>query len=173
MAVSMTKKELAALAGYTYRRLHDIDRDMPPDNKLFVSAEGGKYDAAIFVQRWVEYNVNKDASTNKSLDEVRAIHEVVKTRKTELEVERMEGRLVEVQDIRRIWGGIANTVMRNMMNLPSKVAPMIIMLDNVELISGIIEEEVHSALNEIADTPLPDYAAQQSESEGEEEQEVS
>ena len=26
MAQSMTKKELANIAGYTYRRLHDIDR---------------------------------------------------------------------------------------------------------------------------------------------------
>ncbi|MBR6224322.1 MAG: hypothetical protein IKR02_01210, partial [Firmicutes bacterium] len=60
MIPSMTKKELATIAGYTYRRLYDIDRDQPPDRKLFVESEGGKYDLAVFVQRWVEYNVQNE-----------------------------------------------------------------------------------------------------------------
>ena len=41
MGVSMTKKELATIAGYTYRRLYDIDRDLPEGKKLFVAGEGG------------------------------------------------------------------------------------------------------------------------------------
>ena len=35
MSVEMTKKELATIAGYTYRRIYDIDRDLPPEKKLF------------------------------------------------------------------------------------------------------------------------------------------
>ena len=108
----MTKKELAQIAGYTYRRLYDIDRDQPQEKKLFVESEGGKYDLAIFVQRWVDYNVNNEASEVDDLDTVKARHEVVKTQKTELEVARMRGQLIDVQDVKRLWGDIANTVIR-------------------------------------------------------------
>lgn len=171
---TMTKKELATVAGYTYRRLYDIDRDLPDGKKLFVKCEDGKYDLAIFVQKWVDYNVSNEVSDEwQDLDLVKAKHEVVKTQKTELEVARMRGQLIDVQDVRRLWGDIANTVMQNMIHLPSKIAPMVLMMDNVEVVAGIIDEEIRKILNEIAETPLPDYAAAEDEddeeSEGEDE----
>lgn len=175
MGTSMTKKELATIAGYTYRRLYDIDRDQPPEKKLFVESEGGKYDLAIFVQRWVGYNVNNEASEVDDLDTVKAKHEIVKTQKTELEVAKMRGQLIDVQDVKRLWGDIANTVMQNMIHLPSKLAPMLRMMDNMEVIADIIGKEIRKALEDIADTPLPTYAAtedssEESEEEGDEEE---
>ena len=147
---------------------------MPDGKKLFVKCEDGKYDLAIFVQKWVDYNVSNEVSDEwQDLDLVKAKHEVVKTQKTELEVARMRGQLIDVQDVRRLWGDIANTVMQNMIHLPSKIAPMVLMMDNVEVVAGIIDEEIRKILNEIAETPLPDYAATEDEddeeSEGEDE----
>lgn len=171
----MTKKELAQIAGYTYRRLYDIDRDQAPEKKLFVESEGGKYDLAIFVQRWVEYNVNNEAAEVDDLDTVKAKHEIVKTQKTELEVARMRGQLIDVQDVKRLWGDIANTVMQNLIHIPSKVAPMIRAMDNTEVIADIIGGEIRKALEEIADTPLPTYAEAgnpNDESEEEDDEEV-
>lgn len=159
MAICLTKKELASAAGYTYRRLYDIDRDLPNEDKLFVPGENGKYDLALFVQRWVAYNLGVQQGKDQSLDEVKAIHELVKTRKTELEVARMEGQLVDVQDVRRLWADIANSVMQNLIRIPSKVAPLITMMDNVQAISGILDAEIREALEQVAETPLPDYAA--------------
>lgn len=172
MGVSMTKKELATVAGYTYRRLYDIDRDLPEGKKLFVPGEGGKYDLAIFVQKWVEYNVANETADVHDLDAVKARHEVVKTQKTELEVARMKGQLIDVQDCRRLWGDIANTVTQNLIHLPSKVAPMLQMQDNVEVITSIIEEEIRKVLTGISETPLPDYAVESAtdENEGEDEE---
>ena len=173
MGISLIKKELATVAGYTYRRLYDIDRDLPEGKKLFVKSEDGKYDLAIFVQKWVEYNVANEVSDDwQDLDLVKAKHEVVKTQKTELEVARMRGQLIDVTDVRRLWGDIANTVMQNLIHLPSKIAPMVQMMDNVELIASIIDEESRKILEEIAETPLPEYAAAEGteeESEGEDE----
>lgn len=174
MSMELTKKELASVAGYTYRRLHDIDMGLPENGKLFVKGEGGKYDLALFVQRWVAYNVNNESSKVDDLDTVKARHEVVKTQKTELEVARMRSQLIDVQDVKRLWGDIANTVTQNMIHLPSKLAPMLRMMDNAEVIADIIGKEIRKALEEIADTPLPNYAAteeggEESEEEGDEE----
>lgn len=167
----MTKKELASIAGYTYRRLYDIDRDLPDNKKLFVEGEGGKYDLAVFVQRWVEYNVNNEVADTDDLDLVKARHEAVKMEKTKLEVEKMSGQLVDVQDVRKLWGDIAHTVTQNLLHLPNRLAPQIRMIENQEIIASIIDDGIRQALNELADTPLPDYAAEGGEGEESEENE--
>ncbi len=169
--IFLTKKELATIAGYTYRRLHDIDMSLPEGGKLFVKGEGGKYDLALFVQRWVQYNVDNESEAEHSLDDAKTRHEIIKTRKTELEVSRLEGRLVDVHEIRRLWGGVASTVMQNMIRLPSKVAPRLVMVGNVDLISGILDEEIRLVLEGIAETPLPESAVLDGMNEEEEDEE--
>ena len=173
--MGMTKKELATIAGYTYRRLYDIDRDLPKEKKLFVEGEDGKYDLAIFVQRWVDYNVHQEtAGTDvNDLDIVKARHEVIKAEKTQLEVDRMRGQLIDVQDVKKLWGDIANTVTQNIIHLPSKVAPMLRMMDNTEVISSIIDAEVRKILTDISITPLPDWVDKNdSENEEDDDEEV-
>lgn len=170
--ICLTKKELANLAGYTYRRLYDIDRELPENKKLFVEGEGGKYDLAAFVQRWVKYNVENETGETDDLDAVKARHEAVKMQKTELEVDKMRGQLVDVQDVRKLWGDIASTVSQNLVHLPSTLAPQLRMIESQEVISGIIDEGIRRVLNELADTPLPDYAADKSEDEESEEEEI-
>nr|DAH46319.1 MAG TPA: Protein of unknown function (DUF1441) [Caudoviricetes sp.] len=171
MGIYLTKKELATIAGYTYRRLHDIDMGLPENGKLFVKGEGGKYDLALFVQRWVQYNVDNETGDDQTLDKVKAKHEIVKTRKTELEVARLEGKLVDVYEIRRLWGGVANTVMQNMLRLPSKVSPRLVMMKDVEMIASIIDGEIRDTLMQISETPLPLEAASEETDEEESEEE--
>ena len=170
MIPDMTKKELAEVAGYTYRRLYDIDKGQPDNQKLFVESKGGKYDLALFVQRWVRYNVNNETSDIDDLDTVKARHEIVKTQKTELEVAKMRGQLVDVQDVKKLWGDIANTVMQNLIHLPSKLAPQLRMMESQERIAAILDEGIRQVLNEVAETPLPEYAADEP-SEDEEDEE--
>lgn len=169
--ITLTKKELATAAGYTYRRLYDIDKSLPDNEKLFVTREDGKCDLAEFVQRWVKYNVERDSGEEKSLEEVKAIHERVKTVKTELEVQRMKNQLIDVNDVRKLWGEIANTVMQRLIRLPASIAPQILMMDNVERVAGILSKEIRDALTEIAETPLPEYAAAYEPEEDEEQEE--
>lgn len=160
MAIYLTKKDLADAAGYSYRQLLNIDKAMPESKKLFKQGEGGKFDLAFFVQQWVNYNIEQELDGDSDdLDAVKARHEKIKTQKTRLEVRRMEGRLVDVQDVRRLWSDIANTVKQSMLHLPSTIAPMIQGMDNIEVINNIIYGEISKALEALADTPLPEYAA--------------
>lgn len=169
----MTKKELATIVGYSYHRLYDIDKELPENKKLFVNSQDGKYDLAVFVQRWVEYSVSQaDGGGDEDLDTVKARHEVIKAEKTQLEVDRMRGQLIDVADVKKLWGDIASTVSTNFCHLPSKIAPMLVMLDNVDIISGILDAEIRTVLNAIADTPLPEYAADEAKEEDEDDEEV-
>ena len=45
--------------------------------------------------------------------------------------------------------------MQNMLRLPSRVAPQIVMMKSADMISGILDTEIRAVLNHIADTPLP------------------
>lgn len=153
--MTMTKKQLAEVAGYTYRRLHDIDMGLPDGEKLFVKSEDGKYDLAYFVQRWVKYNVNNQTESDKSLDEVKAEHEQVKMRKTELEVMRLEGLLVDVYEVKKLWGDVAHTVMQSMLRLPTLLAPQVAGISSSDTAARIIDKEIRKVLEDIADTPLP------------------
>ena len=170
--MDMTRQELAEIAGITYRQLYNINKKLAQEDEhkvLFVRGEDDKKcDLATFVQRWVDYNTSRVSSESDDLDVVKAQHESVKMRKTQLEVERMEGTLVDVQDVRRLWGDIANTVMQSMLHLPSTMAPMVRGMSNVEVITSVIDTEIRKVLEELADTPMPHYL-QQDEGEDEEE----
>ena len=157
MGFALTKKELASVAGYTYRRLHDIDMELPKDKKLFVISEADdkKYDLAIFVQRWVAYNKQATEEENEELSVVKAQHERVKKQKTEIEVARMMGEYVEIQEVNRMWGNIAAIVRGRFVNLARKLAPALVMIDNPDRIEAIIDRDVRDALSMIANTPLP------------------
>lgn len=155
----MTKKELAEIAGYSYRQLYNIDKAAPTqDRKLFVSGEGGKYSLSLFVQRWVKYNVEHDSDGTEGWDTEKALHERVKREKSEIELSRMRGEVVPIQDVQRAWMDIAGVVSSRFINLPRKLAPALVMIGDPSIIEGIIERDVRDALNLIADTPLPGEA---------------
>lgn len=155
-----TQKQLAEWAGYSDHRLREIDKKLPEDQKLFVAteADSSRYDIAIFIQRWVQYNVSK-AVDSESMDfgTVKTEHEKVKKHKTELQVQVMEGELIPVRDVRRLWGDIIDNARKALLQVSNQVAPRLMMVDNVERIASIIDERIREELGHIADTPLPAY----------------
>ncbi|MBR3742301.1 MAG: hypothetical protein IKN04_17905 [Clostridia bacterium] len=173
--MDMTKQALAELTGMTYRQIFNINKKLVQEDEskaLFVKGEDAKKcDLAIFVQRWVDYNVERVSASADDLDAVKAAHESVKMRKTQLEVDRMEGSLVDVQEVRKIWGDIANTIMQSMIHLPSTLAPMVRGMDNVEVINNVIDTEIRKVLEGLSDTPLPAYLLLQDEDDEEVEEE--
>lgn len=156
-----TKKELATIAGYSYRRLHDIDNELPRDKKLFVRSEEDekKFDLPLFVQRWIAYNRKAVEEESEELSAVKAKHELVKKEKTEIEVAKLKGQYVEIQEIHRLWSNIAATVANRFVNLPRKLAPSLVMIDDPDRIEAIIARDVRDALDMIAQTPLPGESA--------------
>lgn len=164
----MTKEQLADLVGIGYRQLYNIDKRLKEDEgeTLFVKGEDArKCDLAFFIRRWVEYRVKRESASADDLDAVKAQHEEVKMRKTQLEVNRMEGQLVDVQDVRRLWGDIANTIMQGMLHLPSTLAPMVCGMENIEVIGSVIDTEIRKVLTGLSDAPLPAYLLLQDDDE--------
>lgn len=157
MYIGMRKNQLAELVDYTPRQLYNLDTKLPEDKKLFVQGEDGKFDLALFIQRWVDFNVEREKGDDLDYDQVKTEHERAKKRKTELQVQQMEGELIHVRDVRRLWGNVVDSARKALLQLPNQVAPRLMMMDNSERISGILDAEIRRALEQIADTPLPAY----------------
>lgn len=165
----MTKKALAALAGYSDEWLRRVNKELPEGKKLFVPAEGGGYDPATFVQRWVEYNVESMAQDGaEDLDAVKAKHELIKMQKTQLQVQRMRGDLVDVADVKRLWGEIGNTISRRMLNIPARIAPEIAGMEDAGEIASMLDGAVREELEILSNSPVPEYAKAADEEEDEE-----
>ncbi len=160
MGIALTKKELASISGYTYRRLHDIDMALPKDEKLFVQSETNpkKFDLALFVQRWVDYNVGQAGGGDDSEEYmiIKAQHEKVKKEKTELEVSKLKAEMVDIQEVHRLWCNVAGMVRNRFVRLGHKVGPSLIMQDDAEKIAEVIDREVRDALTMLAHEPTPD-----------------
>lgn len=179
MDTALTKKELAALAGYSYQRMHTIDQSLPPSGKLFVKSEANekKFDLAFFVQRWAAYNqmIGGKGETEEDLDAAKAKHEVWKMRKTELEVGRMQGEYVPLEDVDRMWSNICGTVASRLTSLPQKLAPTLVAIEDPDTIEAMIEREVREAMAMMANAALPgeqetfaDAEADEAEEDGDE-----
>ena len=157
MGVALTKKELATISGYTYRRLYDIDLGLPKDEKLFVPSETNpkKYDLALFVQRWVDYNVSQVGGEEggEELVTIKAQHEKVKKEKTELEVARMKAEMVNIQDVHQLWCNLAGMIRNRFVRLGHKVSNSLVMQEDAEKIAEIIDREVRDALSLLANEP--------------------
>ena len=156
-ALTLSKKELAALTGYTYQRIYEIDNSLPDGSKLYVKSEDGKCDLAFFMQRWVDYKVEEATPDGLDLDIVKAKHEAVKVQKTKLEVAKMRGQMIDIQDVRKMWGDIATTVSKRFTLLPRKIAPLLLMIDSIDVIKNILDSEIRKILEELAGLPVPDY----------------
>ena len=163
MITNMTQQELATISGYSKRHLRDLNTTLPDEKKFLVVCDDGKYDLPLFVQRWVAFNVGRTGEDKSTLDDAKTRHEIIKTQKTELEVQRLRGQLVDVQEVKVLWAKIASDVTQNLINLPKKIAPSLTMMESSEIIASLIDDEIRNILENIADTPLPDYLAETEE----------
>ena len=76
-------------------------------------------------------------------------------RKAELEVEEMEGNLLPAQLVEDTWIGYVANVRAKLLGLPSRIAHQVITVDKYPEAELIIKEQVHDALNELAEDGIP------------------
>lgn len=167
--MEMTQIALAELTGLTVRRIQMINAEQPDDRKMLIKGENGKYDAAIFVQRWVKYCMDREKTKNGELDldQVKAQHEMVKMEKSELNLQVLKGQLVNTEEVRQLWGDIVTMTRNRLMHIPTSVAQRLVMLDDPAEIKAIIDKEIRDCLALIATCKLPQATDEQA-ADGEE-----
>lgn len=156
--MEMTKTALAQLTGKVLRRIQQIDAELPDSEKLFVKGNEGKYDAALFVQRWVQYNTNKAMEDTEKLnyDQVRAQHELLKIQKTEIDIAVRRGELLDTEEVRELWDNIVTTVRNRLMHIPTTAAQRLVMMKDPAEIKAILDREIRTVLELMASSGIPE-----------------
>ena len=76
-------------------------------------------------------------------------------RKAELEVEELEGQLIPAQLVEDTWIDYVANARAKLLGLPSRIAHQVITVDKYAEAELIIKEQVHEALNELAQNGIP------------------
>ena len=76
-------------------------------------------------------------------------------RKAELEVEELEGQLIPAQLVEDTWIDYVANARAKLLGLPSRIAHQVIATDKYAEAELIIKEQVHEALNELAQNGKP------------------
>ncbi|WP_040663674.1 hypothetical protein [Oscillibacter ruminantium] len=158
---------LAECFGVTKRRVQ-----MMADEGIVVRIRRGKYDLGQSVKNYIDYMAKAGKSKEeKALDDIRADHERVKMRKTELTVKRLEGQMHLASDVERLWGNMAETVKSRMLGIPVKLAPQVTGLTDTAEIQNMMQKEITDALNEVSGYDPADYDDYEPEDEENEDSE--
>ena len=84
-------------------------------------------------------------------------------RKAELEVEELEGNLIPSQLVEDTWIDYVANARAKLLALPSRVAHQVITIDTYSEAEELIKDQVHEALDELAQNGIPKKYRQSSE----------
>lgn len=152
----LTQKELCELVGYTYRHLMEVNKKLPDDQKFFVQGPGGKYRLDLFVQRWADYKVSREAAWTETVDikQLKAEHEQVKIERSKVELKKLTGELVNAREAMTAWAGIAVRVRQRLLELPALISIELAAQTDAMQIEHMLTREIEQALEQLARPPV-------------------
>ncbi len=159
---------LAKLMGISERRVQQITKE-----NGFHRVERGKYHLEKSVEKYIAYKIDEALATDKivvdgegeELDNgvEQALWTRARREKTELEVAIIKGELHRAVDVRAINSDMLSSFRSRLMSLPSKVAPLVLPMDDLKEIESVVKENVHVALNELKEYDPQEYYARSSD----------
>lgn len=118
-------------------------------------AERGRYALVGAVRGYIRFlkerAINGDAADGEK-DKARLLK--ARADIAVMEAERLNGTLVAVGDVSRVWMDMIGRTKARMRSIPPKVAPLVSLETDVELNRLTLESHIDEALNELSDTPV-------------------
>lgn len=164
----VTTKDLAQLFDLGERRVQQLTNE-----DAFHRVGRGKYDLKQSIAKYMFYKINEAMATVSRVvdddgEEIdNSIEQALWTRarreKTELEVAIIKGELHRSEDVRAITSDMLSAFRSRLMSLPSKVAPLVLPMDDLKEIEAVVKDNVHVALNEMKEYDPAEYYARSSD----------
>lgn len=150
-SVTVSAGVLANLLSVTDRRIRDLAQE-----EILVRVKHGRYDLAQSIKNYILHlktnnDIKEVKDENLDWDKERALHEIIKREKTELQVKVMKGELHYSKDVEKVMTDMLITFRNKIMNIGSKIAPMVISRTDLNVIEDIVNDECVSALEELSE----------------------
>lgn len=151
-SLTVSAAVLGGIFGVTDRRVRQM-----AEEGIIIRAAKGRYNLVESLKNYIlSLKLAAEGATmggpdgEINLDEEKGLHERVKRHISELKLQTMKGELHKAEDVERVMSDMLAAFKTRIMNIPSKVAPMLEDRD-----AGYIKErltnEVTEALNELKD----------------------
>lgn len=151
-SLTVSAAVLGGIFGVTDRRVRQM-----AEEGIIIRAAKGRYNLVESLKNYIlSLKLAAEGATMDgpdgeiNLDEEKGLHERVKRHISELKLQTMKGELHKAEDVERVMSDMLAAFKTRIMNIPSKVAPMLEDRD-----AGYIKErltnEVTEALNELKD----------------------
>lgn len=171
-SITVSATVLGELFGVTDRRIRQM-----AEEGIVVRAAKGRYKLVDSIKNYLltlklaAEGVGLELADGEiNFDEEKALHERVKRYISELKLQIMKGELHKAEDVKTVMMDMLAAFKTRMMNIPSKVAPILENRDTA-YIKDCLTKEVIEALNELKDyNPKDFYSEQYVEENGEDEE---
>lgn len=160
--LEVTEAELCEYLNLSGRRIRTLATE-----SVVVKTKAGRYDLKKSVSGYVDFIKDTKKEEKQGIDKVKLareaeglMHDKLKKRKTELQVMQLEKTMLLTEDVIDMWTDFATMVKSKLLNIPTKLAPQLIGIDDVNIIKKAIATEVSEALNEIADFDINKFESE-------------
>ena len=151
--IEVTEAELAEILGLSDRRIRVLAND-----GIVFKTKPARYDLKKSVKGYIEFIKDTKKEEKQGIDKIKLareaeglMHDKLKKRKTELQVLQIEREMLFTKDVITMWADFAAMVKAKLLNIPTKLAPQLVGVEDANTIKKAIGAEVAEALNEIAD----------------------
>lgn len=151
--IEVTEAELTEYLGLSDRRIRVLAKE-----GIIYKTKPARYDLKKSVSGYIEFIKDTKKEEKQGMEKINLaraaeglMHDKLKKRKTELQVMQIERELLFTKDVVSMWTDFATMVKSKLLNIPTKLAPQLVGLDDATAIKKAIGAEVAEALNEIAE----------------------
>ncbi|WP_421663626.1 hypothetical protein [Lysinibacillus telephonicus] len=147
----VTSKEISKIMGVTEARIRQLTKE-----GAVIRVSHGKYDLAKSFQAYMTYIENKKEEVlDKTIEEAKWTK--ARRRKTELQVQVMEGELHRSEDVERVLNTMLGNFRGKLLALPSKMASRVAGKTDLTEIRDILKSGVNEAMTELSEYDPKDF----------------
>lgn len=145
----VTTKQISEIIGVKERRVQQLENE-----NALVKVAHGKFDLSKSMKAYVFYILNKNRPSND--DEIDGARENAlwireKKKKTELEVQIMQGELHRSEDVERIMNDMLGAFRARLLSIPTKLAPQVVGKTDIPVVKDLLKEAVYEAMSELSE----------------------
>lgn len=156
-SVTVSASVLAEMMGVGDRRIRQL-----ADEGILVRAAKGRYNLKDSMKNYIltlkiAAENGEDPESELNLDEVKAQHEKVKMHITQLKLALMQGEVHKSSDVEHVMKDMLSSFRARILNVPAKLAPLLVMRDNPDWIREVITKEIIEVLGELKNYDPKDF----------------
>lgn len=169
-SVTVSAAVLSEIIGVSDRRIRQL-----ADEGILVRAAKGRYNLKESMKNYIlnlriAVDQGEDYDSEQSLDEIKAQHEKVKMHMSQLKLSLMQGEVHKSSDVENVMKDMLSSFRARLLNLPSKMAPLLVMRENPDWIRDSLTGEVLEVLKELKDYNPKDFYSEEYIDDREEEE---